>query len=127
KVAYQMSTLYERVIGMYETPEELHNTRLNIIDRSFSSSLDTIRKASELLRLPLMDAAAEMTHTLSMGGKILVCGNGGSASQAQHFAGELVGRFLNHERPGLPALSLTADSTILTACGNDFGYDQVFA
>lgn len=127
KVAYQMSTLYERVIGMYETPEELHNTRLNIIDRSFSSSLDTIRKASELLRLPLMDAAAEMTHTLSMGGKILVCGNGGSASQAQHFAGELVGRFLNHERPGLPALSLTADSTILTACGNDFGYDHVFA
>ena len=63
---------------------------------------------------------------LKNGNKILICGNGGSAAQAQHFAAELVVRY-KRNRLALPCLALTADSAILTACANDFGYGQVFA
>ncbi len=63
---------------------------------------------------------------LRAGGKILVCGNGGSAADAQHIAAELVGRF-GHTRRGLPAIALTTDSSALTSIGNDFGFDAVFA
>ena len=64
--------------------------------------------------------------TLENGGKILLCGNGGSAADAQHIAAELVGRF-QQERRGLPAIALTTDTSILTAVGNDYGYEDVFA
>lgn len=56
----------------------------------------------------------------------MICGNGGSAADAQHWAGELVSRF-NYDRPGLEAIALTTDTSIMTACGNDYGYDYVFA
>jgi phosphoheptose isomerase len=61
------------------------------------------------------------------GGKVLICGNGGSAADAQHFAGELVGRFKISERPGLPALALSADTAVLTAWSNDASFDDIFA
>jgi D-sedoheptulose 7-phosphate isomerase len=64
--------------------------------------------------------------SLRSGGKILLMGNGGSAADAQHIAGELVSRFM-FDRPGLSAIALTTDSSILTAIGNDYGYDQLFA
>lgn len=67
-----------------------------------------------------------MAVTLARGGKILFCGNGGSAADAQHLAAEFVNRF-RLERPPLPALALTTDTSILTAIGNDYGFDQVFA
>ncbi len=67
-----------------------------------------------------------MADQLAKGHKILVMGNGGSAADAQHFAAELVGRFLAERRP-LPAIALTTDSSILTAVGNDYGFDQVFS
>src|SRR5690349_3512152 len=63
---------------------------------------------------------------LSRGNKLLLCGNGGSAADAQHWAGELVSRF-HFDRPGLPGIALTTDTSILTAIGNDYGYDYVFA
>lgn len=71
-------------------------------------------------------AAGAMVACLQSGGKILVCGNGGSAADAQHFAAELVGRF-ERERPALAAIALTTDASILTAVANDYGYDKVFA
>lgn len=75
----------------------------------------------------LVDGAAlSMARCLADGGKILVCGNGGSAADAQHMTGELLGRFLM-ERPSLPAVALTVDTSTLTAIGNDYGYDDVFA
>ncbi len=74
----------------------------------------------------LIDVAEEMGKCIASGGKILICGNGGSAADAQHFSGELVGRFLKERRP-LPAISLTTDTSTLTAIGNDYGYDQVFS
>jgi D-sedoheptulose 7-phosphate isomerase len=67
-----------------------------------------------------------MTECLLADGKILACGNGGSAADAQHFAAELVGRF-ERERPELPALSLATDTSLLTAVANDYSYEQVFA
>jgi D-sedoheptulose 7-phosphate isomerase len=71
-------------------------------------------------------AAALLAACLRKGGKLLLCGNGGSAADAQHWAGELVSRF-NYDRPGLAAVALTTDTSILTAIGNDYGYDRVFA
>lgn len=71
-------------------------------------------------------AAAMVVESLRAGGKLLLCGNGGSAADAQHWAGELVSRFL-YDRPGLPAVALTTDTSILTAIGNDYGYERLFA
>jgi len=71
-------------------------------------------------------AAAEMiTQCLKQGGCVYICGNGGSAADAQHIAGELVGRFLR-ERKALPAVALTTDTSIITAVGNDYGYENIF-
>jgi D-sedoheptulose 7-phosphate isomerase len=78
----------------------------------------------------LCDATAKAAElsvaALRAGGKVMICGNGGSAADAQHWAGELVSRF-HHDRPGLAAVALTTDSSILTAIGNDYGYERVFA
>lgn len=77
--------------------------------------------------LARVEAAAEACITaLSNGSKILLAGNGGSAADAQHIAGEFVSRFA-FDRPGLPAIALTTDTSILTAIGNDYGYDKLFA
>lgn len=67
-----------------------------------------------------------LTHCLKRGRKILICGNGGSAADAQHFAAELVVR-LKSKRRALPCLALTTDTSTLTACGNDFGFEEIFA
>ncbi len=75
---------------------------------------------------PLEAAARAMRKTLSDGGRILVCGNGGSAADAQHFAAELVGRY-RRERPACAAIALTTDTSILTAVGNDYGFAEIFA
>jgi D-sedoheptulose 7-phosphate isomerase len=74
----------------------------------------------------IMGVAEAFAKSIKDGGTVFICGNGGSAAEAQHFAAEFVGRFLR-ERPGLPAVSLSADTSKLTAIGNDYGYDEVFA
>jgi D-sedoheptulose 7-phosphate isomerase len=73
----------------------------------------------------LEDCARLVALAIAKGNKLLICGNGGSAADAQHLAGEFVNRFLL-DRPPLPALALTTDSSVLTAIGNDFGFDQIF-
>jgi D-sedoheptulose 7-phosphate isomerase len=87
------------------------------------------RKVIELLELQLSDKIEKsvdlLVTTLNQGHKVLIMGNGGSAADSQHFAAEVVGRF-KMERRGLPAIALTTDSSILTALGNDYGYDLVF-
>ena len=82
--------------------------------------------ADRALVAGIADAANRCIETLKRGNKILFAGNGGSAADAQHLAGELVSRF-KFDRPGLPGIALTTDTSILTAIGNDYGYDQVFA
>ena len=68
-----------------------------------------------------------LTGTLQNGGTVFVCGNGGSAADAQHFAAELTGRFESRTRPALPGIALTVDTSALTSIGNDFGFERVFA
>ncbi|HXH71619.1 MAG TPA: SIS domain-containing protein [Mariprofundaceae bacterium] len=80
----------------------------------------------DTLAEPLLAAAACMTDSLSDGGKILACGNGGSAADAQHFAGELVNRF-EMNRPGLAGIALTHDASVITSIANDFSFDDVYA
>jgi len=82
--------------------------------------------ADSALHLTLEDAATACVSCLKGGGKILLAGNGGSAAEAQHIASELVGRYA-FERPGLPAIALTSNTSVLTAIGNDYGYEQQFA
>ena len=95
------------------------------ISQHFADSAQTKLDAMELLAAPLAGAAEMMVGALVNNGKILACGNGGSAADTQHFAAELVGRF-ELERQGLAAIALTTDSSILTAVGNDYGYKTVF-
>ncbi|MBN1756643.1 D-sedoheptulose 7-phosphate isomerase [bacterium] len=73
----------------------------------------------------IADIARFLADTVRKGNKILVCGNGGSAADAQHFAAEIVGRY-KMERPGYPAIALTTDTSILTAVANDYGFDRIF-
>src|SRR6478672_11470605 len=92
----------------------------------FADSAQLKHDAADAMAGPIASAGALMTECLFADGKILACGNGGSASDAQHFAAELVGRF-ERERPELPALSLATDTSILTAVANDYDFSQVFA
>jgi len=92
----------------------------------FTDSAQLKLAAVDVLAPQIARAAALMTECLLGDGKILACGNGGSASDAQHFAAEMVGRF-ERERPELPAISLATDTSILTAIANDYDYAQVFA
>jgi phosphoheptose isomerase len=98
-----------------------------IVQQGFDSALDALQRSRDILSGTILEAARMIVDCLEHGGKLLVCGNGGSAADAQHFVAELVGRFLLGERRGLPALALTADSAFLTAWSNDVGYEQIFA
>lgn len=95
------------------------------IRQQFEDSAELKRSAAAVLTEPIAHAVELMTAALAADRKILLCGNGGSAADSQHMAAELVGRF-ERERPELAAIALTTDSSILTAVGNDYGYDQVF-
>ena len=99
-----------------------------VIHGEFDKALANMQALSEdsALHAQLEDAVARCIDALRNGRKLLFCGNGGSAADAQHWAGELVSRFY-YDRPGLAAIALTTDSSILTAIGNDYGYDYVFA
>ncbi len=95
------------------------------ISQHFGDSAQTKLDAVELLAAPIAQAAEMMVASLVGNGRILACGNGGSAADAQHFAAELVGRF-EMERQGLAAIALTTDTSIMTAVANDYGYPAVF-
>lgn len=83
-------------------------------------------EADHAMQAAATQAAELCIAALRTGQKLMICGNGGSAADAQHWAGELVSRFL-YDRPGLPAIALTTDSSILTAIGNDYGYERLFS
>ncbi|MFA5625892.1 MAG: phosphoheptose isomerase [Thiohalomonadaceae bacterium] len=99
---------------------------LKRIEQHFTDSILTKQTAANQLAPHIVVAADMMSHCLEIGGKILSCGNGGSAADAQHFSSELLNRF-ERERPGLPALALTTDTSTLTSIANDYDFSQVFA
>ena len=96
------------------------------ISGHFADSAQVKLKAMEVLATPLSEAAKLMAACLKNDGKILACGNGGSAGDAQHFSAELLNRF-EMERPPLAAVALTTDSSTLTAIANDYSYEEVFS
>ncbi|MDX1668657.1 MAG: phosphoheptose isomerase [Limnobacter sp.] len=96
------------------------------VTHQFDESIEAKQVATEELAAPISQGIEHLVNCLTNGGKILACGNGGSAADCQHFAAELVGRF-ERERPGLAAIALTTDSSALTAIGNDYSYDEVFS
>ncbi|HBC71789.1 MAG TPA: phosphoheptose isomerase [Coxiellaceae bacterium] len=102
---------------------------MNLIERvqsSFYDSIEVKNNAAKALLPIIVGAGQILAQCLKNGHKILSCGNGGSACDAQHFTTEMVNRFMI-ERDGLPAVSLTADMAVLTAIANDYGYQNVFA
>ena len=96
------------------------------IQQHFIDSADLKYQAAPLLSKPIADAVQALLACVTSGGKVLACGNGGSAADAQHFAAEFVGRF-ERERPELAAIALTTDSSILTAIANDYDFNVVFS
>jgi D-sedoheptulose 7-phosphate isomerase len=96
------------------------------ISENFSESAHLKLQSMDVLAGPIADAAQRMVQCLKRDGKILACGNGGSAADCQHFSAELLNRF-EMERPSLAAIALTTDSSTLTSIANDYEYDQVFS
>jgi D-sedoheptulose 7-phosphate isomerase len=96
------------------------------IQQHFIDSADLKYQAASVLSKPIADAVAAMLACVTSGGKVLACGNGGSAADAQHFAAEFVGRF-ERERPELGAIALTTDTSILTAIANDYDFSQIYS
>ena len=96
------------------------------VRRLFEDSLATHRDSQEQLVEPIAQAGALLAQALSDGRRVLSCGNGGSAADAQHFAAELIGRF-EKEREALPAIALSTDTSALTAISNDYGFERVFS
>ena len=96
------------------------------IDQHFAASLAAKQRTLEEMGTRIAQVAERLAEQLRRGNKILICGNGGSAADAQHFAAELVNRF-EIERPGLAAIALTTDSSALTSIANDYAFEQVFA
>ena len=112
-----------------------HNIAMdkNIIERlrqrasqHFLDSIAVKQEAEKVLPESVAQAVVAMVDCLRSGGKVMACGNGGSAADAQHFAAELIGRF-ERERQELAAIALTTDTSILTAVGNDYSYEEVFS
>jgi len=96
------------------------------IDKNFQDSISTKQLAADVLAEPISRAAQMVTQCFLDGGKILSCGNGGSAGDAQHFSSEMLNRF-EMERPGLPAIALTTDSSTVTSIANDYDYNLIFS
>ena len=101
-------------------------TLLARVRNNFQESLLTVRDNTEALTPLITGAAAVMIRALLSDHKILACGNGGSAADAQHFSAELLNRF-ERERPGLPGIALTTDTSTLTSIANDYHFDEVFS
>ena len=96
------------------------------IQQHFIDSADLKYQSAQSLSKPIAAAVQAVLACVTSGGKVLACGNGGSAADAQHFAAEFIGRF-ERERPELGAIALTTDSSILTAIANDYDFDRIFA
>lgn len=98
----------------------------NLIVTQLQEHRELMTRIENELAASIASLAQRLIETFQIGNKLLIMGNGGSAADAQHFAGEIVSRF-RIERPGLPAIALSTDSSIMTAIGNDYGFERIFA
>ncbi len=102
------------------------STAQQIVQQALDHHMQAVTGCMELHAGTIITVASALADSLKNGGKVLSCGNGGSSCDAMHFAGELVGRFVK-DREALPAIALTADTGIITAVGNDYGFEHIFS
>jgi D-sedoheptulose 7-phosphate isomerase len=114
------------LISSSNVENHLNDSEMNLLRSSLREHLDAIQSLLDSKLDKIEEAGLLLCETLRAGNKILICGNGGSAADAQHIAAELVGRY-EQERRSFPAIALTTDTSALTAVSNDYGYEQVFA
>jgi D-inositol-3-phosphate glycosyltransferase len=136
KVTVSLETVYRGVLhdqarrhpaAVATAPDHDAERATAVVEAGFAGAIAALQAAQRTLGRDIVDAANAMMHCFEHGGRLLVCGNGGSAAEAQHFVAELVGRLRPPARAALPALALTADTVTLTAWANDAGFDEVFA
>ena len=96
------------------------------VEELFIASIQVKQASMKALQSPIAEASKKIVQSLTSGGKVLSCGNGGSAADAQHFSSELLNRF-ERERQGLAAIALTTDSSTLTSIANDYAYEKIFS
>jgi D-inositol-3-phosphate glycosyltransferase len=125
KVTDMVAALYERVL--LASRPTVDKAAYAFTENAFDDAVETLRRSKTVLAVPILQAVSILVNCFRGNNKVLICGNGGSAAESQHLAAELVGRFEIARREGLPAISLTADSAVMTAWANDFGYENVFA
>ncbi len=112
--------------GMSPAPPPLESTARELLARTAADLQAALGRLGPAQLDPLALLADDVLGAWDQGGKLLVCGNGGSAADSQHIAAEIVGRY-KKERRGLPAIALTTDTSILTSVGNDYGFDFIFS
>ena len=103
------------------------HTDINIINNRLNETLEVLSKIKEEQIELINEVAKIITESFKTGKKLLICGNGGSAADAQHIAAEFVGKFYKIDRPALPAIALNTNTSIITALANDFGYEMTFS
>lgn len=104
----------------------MNNRIMELIKTNFSESIEAKQKASQVLQEPVYKAINIIVNAFKHGKKMLICGNGGSAADSQHFAAEFTGRY-EMERTPLPAIALTTDTSAITAIANDYSFDVIFS
>jgi D-inositol-3-phosphate glycosyltransferase len=127
RVANGLAAVYDEVLLERRLTRRDETERLATVDLRFSEAIDTLAQSRRRLRTPILEAADEVCRVFAREGKLLIAGNGGSAAAAQHWAAELVGRFREGARPGLPAIALGTDAAVLTAWSNNMSYADAFA
>jgi D-inositol-3-phosphate glycosyltransferase len=126
-VASMAAALYERIIFSNGSYTEREEEKIRMVENAFVDASQAFLRTKQLLSFGILQVADTITECFRNKKKLLVCGNGGSASESQHLVAELVGRFEISDRPAFPAIALTADSSFLTAWSNDIGFAYCFA
>jgi D-sedoheptulose 7-phosphate isomerase len=112
---------------MVQNSDENRNSKaVKHFNKTLSELTETVGRLGDIHVDAIQKLAHDVFQSWKKGGKLMICGNGGSAADSQHIAAELVGRFLA-DRPGFAAMALTTNSSVLTAVGNDYGFDQIFS
>ncbi len=127
KVVHTIAEIYDEILCSRAEQQDVSLNAIDRIEEAFDSALETLSQSRNVLPEGITTTAQILTACLKRGNKVMVCGNGGSAAQSQHFAAELTGRFEAPKRDALPVLALNADPVILTAWANDIAYEDVFA
>lgn len=126
KEGFSSSSIVEKIRQIETGKLEVESSNNNLTENSLDEHLLVFRKVMAEMPEIIEECANLIFETFQNGGKVLICGNGGSAADAQHLAAEFVGRYEN-ERIGLPSIALTTDTSALTALANDYGFERIFA